>query len=301
MVRNQRQGLRETIASRLVLVMCGTSAVLSPRPAISAPLDVTAAQSTESQDTSAQEQTEYNGQDFTRPQSLLQFRYRYSTAPGMTGQVTTDTIALRADKKIDLFPQWQLALRSDLPVRAKDPITSDNPDGHFLYGLGDADLQAALIRQFDSRWAAGAGLRFVAPTGAEDITSGKWRALPVAGARYSLPELSTGSYAEALLRYDVSFAGDPSRRNISNLQLAPMLNLNLPDRWFFTLYPSTDIRINYGDPIPGQTGRLFLPVDFMVGRSVLNDVTLSLELSVPVIKDYPVYNFRTVSRINMKL
>jgi hypothetical protein len=115
-----------------------------------------------------------------------------------------------------------------------------------------------------------------------------------------LPEWSTGSYAEALLRYDVSFAGDPSRRNVSNLQLAPMLNINLPDRWFFTLYPNTEIRINYGDPIPGQTGRLFLPVDFMVGRNILHDVTLSLELSVPVVKDYPVYNFRTVSRINMK-
>ena len=38
----------------------------------------------------------------------------------------------------------------------------------------------------------------------------------------------------------------------------------------------------------------------MVGRNVLKDVTLSLEVSVPVIKDYPVYNFRTVTRINMK-
>ena len=50
----------------------------------------------------------------------------------------------------------------------------------------------------------------------------------------------------------------------------------------------------------GQTGRLFLPADFMVGRNVLKDVTLSLEVSVPVIKDYPVYNFRTVTRINVK-
>jgi hypothetical protein len=59
----------------------------------------------------------------------------------------------------------------------------------------------------------------------------------------------------------------------------------VPDRWFFTLYPNTEIRINYGDPIRGQTGRLFLPTDFMVGRNVLKDVTLSLEVSVPVIKD----------------
>ena len=128
--------------------------------------------------------------------------------------------------------EWSIALRGDLPFVVRDPLTADNPAGQFVSGLGDADVQAALIRQFDSRWAAGAGLRFVAPTGDEDITAGKWRALPVAGTRYSLPEWSMGSYAEALLRYDISSAGDPSKRNVSNLQMAPMLNINLPDSWF---------------------------------------------------------------------
>jgi hypothetical protein len=202
-----------------------------------------------------------DGQDFTRPQNLFQIRGLYQTTPangsvlGTLRTVTTDMTILRADGVIALPQQWSIALRGDLPFVIRDPLTSDNPTGQYVSGLGDADVQAALIRQFDSRWAAGAGLRFVTPTGAEDITSGKWRALPVAGARYSLPEWSTGSYDEALLRYDVSFAGDPSRRNVSNLQLAPMLNINLPDRWFVTLYPNTEIRINYGDPIPGQTGR----------------------------------------------
>jgi Putative MetA-pathway of phenol degradation len=247
-----------------------------------------------------------NGQDFTRPQNLFQIRNLYQSAPasgsvpGTLRTLTTGMTILRADGVIALTQQWSIALRGDLPFVVRDPLTADNPAGQYVSGLGDADAQAALTRQFDGRWAAGAGLRVVAPTGAEDITGGKWRALPVAGARYSLPEWSEGSYAEALLRYDVSFAGDPSRRNVSNLQLAPMLNVNLPERWFFTLYPNTEIRINYGDPVPGQTGRLFLPVDFMIGRNVLKDVTLSLEVSVPVIKDYPVYNFRTVSRINMK-
>ncbi len=70
------------------------------------------------------------------------------------------------------------------------------------------------------------------------------------------------------MRYDVSFAGDPSKRNISNLQLAPTLNINLPEHWFVTFYPNPDIRINYGDPVTGQTGRLFLPMDFMFGRDL---------------------------------
>jgi hypothetical protein len=42
-----------------------------------------------------------------------------------------------------------------------------------------------------------------------------------------------GSYFEGVVRYDLSFAGDPTKRNISNLQLWPMLNIGLPDHWFF--------------------------------------------------------------------
>jgi hypothetical protein len=311
-VRNQRHGLRETIASRrigpcltcaclFVLVVCGTSVVLPLRPAIAAPQDETAAQSTSPalQDTSAQEQAEYNGQDFTRPQNLLQLRYEYTTAPGKTRQVTTDTIALRADKKIDLSPQWQLALRSDLLVRAKDPITSDNPDGHFLYGLGDTDVQAGLIYTFNARWAAGFGDRLIAPTGPDSLGSGKWQMMPIVGVRDKLPEISPDSYFTFLVRYDVSVAGDPSRKNISNLQFAPTLNLDLPDRWFITFYPNPDIRINFGDPVTGQTGRLFLPFDVLVGRKLTTDWVASLEVSVPMINDYPVYNFKTEARLNL--
>jgi hypothetical protein len=44
------------------------------------------------------------------------------------------------------------------------------------------------------------------------------------------------------------------------------LNIGLPDRWFVTLYPSNDIRINYRQPVSGQTGRLFLPFDASVGQ-----------------------------------
>ena len=214
--------------------------------------------------------------------------------------MTTDIVALRSDLKIDVAPQWTLALRGDLPFVDRNPITADNPLGEFIDGLGDADVQAALIKTLNARWAAGAGIRLIAPTGSADLTSGKWQALPVVGARYMLPELSPGSFFTGLVRYDVSFAGDPSKRNISNLQLARTLNIDLPRRWFVTFYPNPDIRLNFGDPITGQTGRLFLPFDFMVGRTVMKDVTVSLEIGLPMIKDYPVYDFKAVTRLNVK-
>jgi len=100
------------------------------------------------------------------------------------------------------------------------------------------------------------------------------------------------------LRYDASFAGDPTRRNISDLQIAPTLNIGLADQWYVSLFPSADIRINFGDPITGQTGRLFLPFDFRVGRKLDGGAALSFELGVPIIKDYPVYNIKTQVRFN---
>jgi hypothetical protein len=249
---------------------------------------------------------ENNGEDFTRPQTLLQLRYLYQTAPGSgtvpgtVRTVTTDSLILRSDGKIDFAPQWTLALRGDLPFTAKNAITSADATGGYVYGLGDADVQAALIRTIDARWAAGAGFRVVAPTGTDGLTSGTWQALPMVGARYMLPEISAGSFFTGLVRYAASFAAEPGAKNVSNLQFAPTLNIFLPNRWFVTFYPSPDIRINYGDPITGQTGRLFLPFDFMVGRDIGKNITVSLEASVPIVNQYPVYDFKTVARLNLK-
>lgn len=247
------------------------------------------------------------GQDFTRPETLFQLRYIYQTAPGsgsMPGTirtVTTDFAVLRSDLKIDVAPQWTLALRGDLPFAAKNAITTDDPAGGYIYGLGDAFTQAALIDTLSPRWAAGAGLRMVAPTGTNDLTGGTWQALPVVGARYMLPELTEGSFFTGLVRYDVSFAkAVASATNVNNLQFAPTLNIDLPGRWFVTLYPDPDIRWNFGNPITGQTGRLFLPVDFLVGREVTKSIVTSLEIGFPIINDYPVYDFKMVARLNIK-
>jgi hypothetical protein len=237
---------------------------------------------------------------------LFQLFYSVKTAPGSGPNgtirtVTTDTFKLRADTGVPLSSDWQLALRSDLPFVAKDPLNSSNPNADFLYGLGDADVQAALIHEVNARWTTGFGARLIMPTGDWDdgLGSGKWQIMPIAGVRYALPEISPGSYFEPVVRYDQSFAGDPSRKSISNLQFAPMVNFSLPDRWFFTLYPSEDIRWNFGPTITGQTGRLFLPLDARIGRKFTKTVNVSLEVGVPIIKQYPVYNFTTQLRVNI--
>jgi Putative MetA-pathway of phenol degradation len=259
-----------------------------------------------SEEASTRDQGANAGEDFFRPPSnLFQMMTQYKTTPGSGStpgsirDVTTETLNLRYDHALDLAPTWILALRSDLPLLAKNPITSDNPDGNYLHGVGDSDVQAAIIHNLSQRWAVGFGARLIAPTGGDTFGSGKWQIMPIVGARYALWEINSSSYFEPIVRYDASFAGDPTRKNISNLQFAPTFNLGLPDRWFITFYPSADIRINLGDPITGQTGRLFLPFDVRIGRKLADNAALSFELGVPIVKDYPVYNIKTQVRLNV--
>jgi len=243
--------------------------------------------------------------DVLAPKSLFQLYFGVKTAPGSGPNgairtVTTDTFKLRADTRVDLTPDWRLALRGDLPFLAKNPLNSSNPNADTLYGVGDADVQAALIHEIDARWKAGFGARLIMPTGDDNLGSGKWQIMPLAGMRYSMPDVGYGMYVEPLLRYDVSFAGDPTRRSISNLQFAPMVNFSFPGGWFLALYPEPDIRWNFGPAVTGQTGRLFLPFDARVGRKFTKQLTVSLEVGVPIINQYPVYDFKTELRVDMK-
>jgi hypothetical protein len=290
-----RQGRSTAVLIGPALIGGCLFAVVALRPAVAA-----------AQEASAQDQNANTGNDLFRPPpNLLQTMYDYKTAPGSgstpgsTRDVTTETLNLRMDHALDLAPAWILALRADLPLVAKNPLSSSNPDGDYLSGIGDADIQAVIVHNLDQRWTVGFGARLITPTGDDNLGSGKWQIMPAAGFRYALWEINSSSYFEPVVRYDVSFAGDPTRRNISNLQFAPTFNLGLPDHWFITFYPSPDIRINYGDPITGQTGRLFLPFDARIGRQLSNNIALSFELGVPIIRDYPVYNLKTQVRLNV--
>ena len=184
-----------------------------------------------------QDQDANTGNDLFRPPAnLFQMMYGYRTAPGSgsapgsTRDVTTETLNLRMDHSLDLAPLWILALRADLPLLAKNPVSSSNPDGDYLNGVGDADIQAVIIHNLDQRWTVGFGARLITPTGGDTFGSGKWQIMPAGGFRYALWEINSSSYFEPVVRYDVSFAGDPTRKNISNLQFAPTFNLGLPDR-----------------------------------------------------------------------
>jgi len=106
--------------------------------------------------------------------------YDYKTAPGngATPSSFADTLNLRLDHRIDFSQQSLLALRSDLPLLAKNPISSSNPDGDYVYGIGDVDAQAVYVYDFDKQWAAGFGARLTAPTGGTRLARENGKSCP---------------------------------------------------------------------------------------------------------------------------
>lgn len=236
---------------------------------------------------------DYNNGDFTRPETSATTRFEFRTSSSLTSLTDREQEILQYNSRLDLGSGWKFGWQIQLPFTEKTTTTFDQPGVQGAAGLSDALVQSALIHSIDEHWAYGFGARLVAPPVTESLGTDRWQIMPVAGIRYSFLEIGPDTYFVPVVRYAISFGGNPTARIIREPQIAPTLNIGLPDRWFVTLYPSNDIRINFGTPISGQTGRLFLPFDAAIGRKFTNNLIVSLEVSVPIVKDYPVYDFKS--------
>ena len=83
------------------------------------------------------------------------------------------------------------------PLVYSDNVTSSfNPNGHSRFGQGDLLTEIAIIAPPPTpRLGYGLGMRVVWPTASlNEAGDGKYQVGPVAAARYSLPEISPGSF-----------------------------------------------------------------------------------------------------------
>ncbi len=107
-----------------------------------------------------------------------------------------------------------------------------------------------------------------------------------------LPEISQGSFAELVARYDFDIGGYQGRNHISKFQFGPTLSVALPDRWFISTYPSQDIVVN----LVGNA-KWFVPADLAIGRNLNRRTVISLEVSVPIVKQFTLYQCKLEGRI----
>ncbi len=239
------------------------------------------------------------GDDPTQPLGKIELLDRYTEAPGpgveegTTRQVETNTPFARIEAPFRLAPQWELNFRAEIPVVWTNGVTPENPTGATVSGFGNVLTQAWIVHDFDQRWAAALGGQLIAPSSTNGVATDAWEQVTGFVVRAMLPEISPGSYFAPQVRYGIDFEGNDDGRMLRQLRIAPTLNINLPHSLFFTLYPSPDIRLNYGTPVWNQTGRLFLPLNFMVGWKPTEHTVISAEFGIPIIRDFPVYTFKT--------
>jgi hypothetical protein len=297
MLRFAKSGL--TLAF-LVQMPVGMAAILAPVPAMADPPDASTDQLAAADQGPAPDSTQgNNGSDLTRPQTAFEVRGLDQESSSPTSKTNKAEALLRIQSKIPLDAGWRLGLLAQIPLVGKTTTDFEPPSVTHVFGLGDTIFQAFVAHDLDERWAIGIGARVSAQTGADSLGRGEWQTMPGLGVRCSLPELGEDSYFVPSMRWAFSSPTNPGQRRIDEPQIAPTLNIDLPGPFFVTLYPSNDIRINYGAPVAGQTGRLFLPFDALIGARLTDKVQLSLEGSVPIVKEYPVYNFKTEARLRI--
>jgi hypothetical protein len=239
--------------------------------------------------------------DITQPVRTLDLRYHVEDDTA-SAHGDRQSLIFRRNFKAEFDPGWTLGLRADLPVTFSNEVTAGNPDGAYQTGMGRPLALGYLAHTLDERQAWGAGAEIIAPAASGSaFGNGNWDILPIAGYRYRIPEIGPGSFFLAQFRYSTTFAQSFSATPTSNLQFSLELKIVLPDKWFVVLFPSTDIRYNFGAKVNGQAGPLFLPFDGEIGRTISDRMVASLEMSAPVVDDYPVYHFKIELRLSYQL
>jgi hypothetical protein len=283
----------------MALVALNLAALLAPLSAMAEPPNVSTGQEADSNQDTDQSARLNNGFDITRPQTSFEVRGLDETSSNDTSKTNKAEALLRIEGKIPLDADWRLGLLAQVPLVGKTTIDFNLSTATHEFGLGDTVFQAFVAHDLDERWAFGVGARISAQTGADSLGSGEWQTMPGLGVRYMLYELGPDSYFVPSMRWALSSPTNPGQRRISEPQIAPTLNIDLRGPFFLTFYPSHDIRINYGAPVSGQTGRLFLPFDALIGAKLTDKVQLSFEGSVPIVKTYPVYNLKVDARLRI--
>lgn len=180
--------------------------------------------------------------DFTLRQDL---REEYTAQPGGTVQ---NQVILRLEGSPGAH---NTGYRLDLPFLTTD---SSGPTGS---GVGDVLVQGVTAFQRTRTFAWGGGARLLFPTATgEPFGAGKYQAGPAAGFLWR-----EGKVSVALLAVNpISYAGDPQRQRVNELELQPFLTWYLPRRWWLQSAPI--LKRNWVDrtwtvPLALEVGRRF--------------------------------------------
>ena len=230
------------------------------------------------------------GQDPTRPRPEVLLRYEFRNEPGRPPDKSNGFI-VEGITRLPVNEHWAGRLRLEMPLVLTDVPPSDEANDAWRFGSGDLLTEAAAIHYPNDRWAVAAGGQVIYPTASRNLGGDRIWGLAVGGAvRAMLPEISPDSFVLPQLVYVWDAAGDRDRAHVSELRLQPTLQWAPTPTLFFELFPAGDIVVNLTDP--ARRGRLFFPFNALAGILLTPKVVTTLEVGVPIVKDYPLYDFK---------
>ena len=237
----------------------------------------------------AEEEEVNNGQDFTKPLTRFDIRQKYQDLPGDKFSSAT---TLRVDKPFVLDNHWIASTRFDLPFAYTDVPSTDNSNGDKESGVSDSLIQVLMVAPMAGReWTWAYGFQALFPTATHDeMGTGRFQFAPTWGAKVNTPALGKGAWAALLIKNYLDVGGDGDRADVNQLSIQPVLNINLPKRWFVTLAP--DMRVNWED-----NGSWFIPFDVTIGKMLNRTTVCSVEYKTPIHDDYEIYDHEVEARI----
>lgn len=230
-----------------------------------------------------------NGTDPTRPRRTLTPLYRFQNLPGGAPD-SSSTFIVRGVERIPVTERWSGSLRLDVPM-----VLTNAGGGGFVFGSSNVLVQPAAIYTIDPSWAVAVGSQVLFPTASRAATgSAAYTARPGVVVRRMLPAIGDGSFFAPEILYSFDFGGGSDGDRGRQLQFQPTLDWELPRGFFLNLFPSADIRIDLDDG-----GKLFLPFDVLAGVAITRWLVATVEVSVPLVKDFPLYDFKTEAQIRL--
>lgn len=229
------------------------------------------------------------GQDFTKPLSRFDLRYKYQR---VNGKQDAYILTPRLDVPIKFESGWQIATRVDLPIMTRTDVPSrDNPSGDYESGMSDLLTQVLAITPPIGRGVIGFGTQVIWPTADQDqFGAGKYQLVPTLGGVYYPAGLPKGSFIGGLLRYQFDVAGKDNRTDVEQLIVQPFLNINLPRQWFVTFGPEMRMNLKAND-------NWHIPFDITVGKLITKSIVVSVEGKHTVVNDFDPYDWEVEFRI----
>jgi len=207
----------------------------------------------------------------------------------------TNKLDVRLYQDLALGGGWSLTLREDLPVLTTSKPGTDNPEGAWRTGIGDAFVQALFTTpEVLPATSLQVGFRLLFPTGGlSPFGGGTYQFGPMAAINYHLPEVAEGLVLSPTARYMMSFAkADPKAKQVRQLQLYPRAELKLADRWSLGLWVENPMLFDR------LTGDWFVPLDVMVTYDVAKHVVLRLGGATALVDSLPQYNHMVYGRLS---